>query len=360
MKTGKLLASGLIAAVAVAVALVFASPGSAQAPTISAGSLGMDVGAQGTVDVQALDIAAPGLGAWTIDVTYDPAVVSVLSCTSTVMICNHLVPNAPNTVRVVGFAAGGLVGDTTLATIAIQCGASAGSSPLSVTVVDFLDATLGAPAPITATVVNGSVTCSVPTPVLMADVRSMDVGAQSTITVAALGIPAPGLGSWTVDVTYDPAVIEMVAGSCIAITGTCDETFAPGTVRVAGSDVAGKVGDITLATMSVRCNSAGSSPLGLTAVEFLDATPGAPAPITPLFMDGSVTCTALPAAPSDSGAAAPVLAEEAAPAVALPSGGGLPPASGDDAFPWAYLLIGAGALALLGSGALALRARQQR
>jgi hypothetical protein len=194
-------------------------------------------------------------------------------------------------------------------------------------------------------------------PTISVDSPSIDVGAQGTATVQALDIAAPGLGGWTVDVTYDPAVVSVVPGSCTGMI--CNESFAANMVRVVGFNAAGAVGTTTLAAISFQCGaSVGSSALTLTAVEFIDATIGNPQPIAATVASGSVTC-ATPA-PSAPPAPAPVLAEEAAPAVALPSGGGLPPASGGDAFPWVYLLMGAGALALLGSGALALRGRQER
>ncbi len=162
MEGSKWIGSGLIAAVAIALSLVFASAASAQAPTISVDSPSIDVGAQGTATVQAVDIAAPGLGGWTVDVTYDPAVVSVVLGSCTGMICNESF--APNMVRVVGFNATGAVGTTTLAAISFQCGASVGSSALTLTAVEFIDATIGNPQPIAATVASGSVTCATPAP----------------------------------------------------------------------------------------------------------------------------------------------------------------------------------------------------
>lgn len=47
-------------------------------------------------------------------------------------------------------------------------------------------------------------------------------------------------------------------------------------------------------------------------------------------------------------------------AAAVPSAGGAPPASGDGASAWSYLLIAAGSLALLGCSTLALGLRRQR
>ncbi len=155
----KWLGSGLIALVALAMSLVSYSLVSAQASTVSVGSASLDTGKQASVDVQAAGIPAPGLGGWTVDITYDPAMVTVAGCSSAGGLCNP--EFAPTMVRVVGFDANGLVGDATLATIDGQC-ASTGSSSLKLTVVDLLDATPGAPAPIEAAVQNGSVTCTQP------------------------------------------------------------------------------------------------------------------------------------------------------------------------------------------------------
>src|SRR3990172_2827968 len=100
--------------------LLPSSPASAVGPAVSIGSLEMGVEFEGKVDLKALGIADPGLGAWTIDVHYDPEVVTLLECGAEHGgICNaHFAENA---VRVTGVSAKGLDGDSFLATLFFGC-----------------------------------------------------------------------------------------------------------------------------------------------------------------------------------------------------------------------------------------------
>lgn len=154
---------GLIGAAAVVAALIGglmpSAQVSAQDETVSIGSLTMAVGEQGSVDLRALNIDPPGLGAWTIDIVYDPAVVSVVDCTPVAPggVCNPSF-NAI-TIRDVGAYATGHEGDTTLAIITFQC-ERRGSSALTLSLEMFADTTVGDPQPITAAVEDGAVTCT--------------------------------------------------------------------------------------------------------------------------------------------------------------------------------------------------------
>ena len=148
----------LLAAVALAAGLFFHAQVSAGAPTVSIGSLSKSVGEQGTVALQALDIPAPGLGAWTIDITYDPQVVSVVDCAGGLGgMCNPAY--ADGTVRVAWFSIFGEIGDSTLATITFAC-ESGGSSQLALTLETFIEANLGGSLPIDASIDDGLAICS--------------------------------------------------------------------------------------------------------------------------------------------------------------------------------------------------------
>ena len=161
-------ALALLAAVAVVAVLAGSSlsqdGAAAQGPTVRTGSITLAVGAQGDLVLDALKIAPPGLAAWTVDVTYDPAVLSVLSCSGAPFgICNGSF--APNATRATGISLGGLQGNVTLATLTVSCIAN-GASVLSITLPTFVDATPGGPQPIAAALDEGTVTCSAsqPTP----------------------------------------------------------------------------------------------------------------------------------------------------------------------------------------------------
>ena len=144
--------------------------------TASIGSGTGDVGEEISVDLEALNVTQPGLGAWTIDILYDATILSATGCGPG--ICNPcfgaLIPPPPTpcetgTVRVVGATASGRKGDSLLSTITFLCrvnGASALTIPGFGENPSFLfhDATIGAPQPIDVTIVNGSITCEPPPP----------------------------------------------------------------------------------------------------------------------------------------------------------------------------------------------------
>jgi hypothetical protein len=153
--TGMLVTLAVLAAIGGA---IIASTVSAQTVNVSVESLSASVNGQGQVRVRAHDVGAPGLGAWTVDVAYDPALVTVVSCSpGSGGICN---PNYPgNRVRVTGTSVNGLQGTVTLATITFRC-KQIGTGQLSVAVPVLADATIGGPQDIDATVQNGTVACS--------------------------------------------------------------------------------------------------------------------------------------------------------------------------------------------------------
>lgn len=153
---------GFLTGVAMFAALVvglFSVAGvAAQTPAVSVGALTTSVGLEGTVALEAHDIGPPGLGAWTIDITYDSAVASAAGCAAEHGgICN--LGFGANTIRVTGISAFGLEGDSLLATITFAC-VSVGVSELSLSLDVLADATPGAPTTIDAATNHGSVTCA--------------------------------------------------------------------------------------------------------------------------------------------------------------------------------------------------------
>lgn len=127
-------------------------------PEVSIGSLNLRPGQEGSVDLAANNIGPPGLGAWTIDVSYDSTVVAVVSChPKHGGVCNPAF--AQDIVRVTGASTKGPVGDVILASIAFR-GVKAGVSGLTPRADVLADATMGDPQDIAATVRNGSITCA--------------------------------------------------------------------------------------------------------------------------------------------------------------------------------------------------------
>lgn len=154
----KALVAGAAAALVLAAALFAATQASAQEELIMIDSTTITVGEEGAVFIDALSIGEPGLGAWTIDVSYDSTIMTAVSCTpENGSVCNPLF--AENMVRVTGATASGLEGDHTLASITFSCDAP-GTSALNLDVPLLVDATIGAPQHMDAMVQGGSVTCS--------------------------------------------------------------------------------------------------------------------------------------------------------------------------------------------------------
>jgi hypothetical protein len=121
-------------------------------------------GQSGTVSLEALSMPSPGLGAFTIDVSYDPAVVDAAGCNANPHgvldggLCS--IAYAPDVVRCVGFrASAGAVGDVSLCDITFQAiGASGTQSSLALSVVELAD-TLAQPIPVATE--NGTITIGV-------------------------------------------------------------------------------------------------------------------------------------------------------------------------------------------------------
>lgn len=133
------------------------APASAAGPSVAISSLETGVGFEGKVDLEAFKIPQPGLGAWTIDVHYNPEVVTLLDCGAEHGgICNEAF--AENAARVTGVSAFGLPGGSYLATLVFAC-KKVGSSDLGLSINVLADATVGNPQPIEAALAHGEIVC---------------------------------------------------------------------------------------------------------------------------------------------------------------------------------------------------------
>jgi len=147
----------LATAVIVGGVLLPALAGAAQG-TVRIDSAQAGVGQKADITLSARAVGAPGIGAWTIDVNYDPATVSVVECQAEQGgLCNEAF--AEGVVRVAGISLAGLVGDSDLAGISFRC-EQAGVSLLGVSIDVFSDASLGDPQQIEASVLTGTLICS--------------------------------------------------------------------------------------------------------------------------------------------------------------------------------------------------------
>lgn len=145
------------AAIALIAGIIIISQVSAQLPTVKATSATINPSATGSVELQAVDIGSPGLGAWEIGITYDSSLLTAVSCDgSQGSVCNTNF--ASNRVQIAGANAGGLEGTTVLASITFRCNRE-GSSELSIVLDEFADATTGGPRPIGPGINAGRITC---------------------------------------------------------------------------------------------------------------------------------------------------------------------------------------------------------
>ena len=183
----------IAAVIALGAVLLAASQAHAQSEAVTVGSATINPGTSNSVEVQSVNIASPGLGAWEIGITYDASVVTALSCSEpvTVSVCNANF--ASNRVQVTGASAGGLTGDTTLASITFEC-ITDGTSVLTVVIDVLADATVGSPQPISPAIQNGLITC--------ADSSGLPDGGPSTprprptaTPVVATTLPDAGTGT---------------------------------------------------------------------------------------------------------------------------------------------------------------------
>lgn len=214
--------AGVIGAVAIALlaGFVLVMQAWASSGTLAIGDGSAEPGGTGTVDLTA-NVDDEGLGAWTVDIVYDPTVVTAVEdgCTAHAAgVCN---PNYDpdnlglgDTVRLTGAVAAGLDGDAVLGTIEFLCADDEGSTDLTIVVNVFADATIGDPQDIERTVTDGSFTCEVePTPE-----PTDEVEATATTEVTDLGDVGGG-GSISSGTSIGWVILALAAIGVAGIVG---------------------------------------------------------------------------------------------------------------------------------------------
>ena len=277
----------LVAILIVLAALAFvAFPAEAGAGgVIRAGSYTAEVGEEVTVVLQAVDIPPPGLGAWTIDMMYDTAVVTATGCEAQLGgVCSLAFMD--DTVRTTGALAAGVLGSFALTMFSFRCDV-VGTSELILT-----EEVLTTAEPVqegTILLDNGSITCTEPGQDGVIRIGSYEgvVGDEVSVVLEAVDIPPPGLGAWDVDVTYDTAIVSL-AGCAPRQGGICDLERREDTVRVAGADAAGLPGTFALAEIVFACKAVGTTDLEVRLSIFGVFPIGSPEP--PGAVSGSLTC----------------------------------------------------------------------
>ncbi len=149
---------GILAVVAATVAaLILAGTAFAQDGGVSVSDGSAEDGGSGDVTVDVEDVGGEGLGAWTIDISYDNSLLTATDCSAEQGgVCNENFSD--DSVRVTGASAGGISGDTSLGSITFECDGE-GTSSLTISLSVFADATIGDPQDLSPSVSNGTFTC---------------------------------------------------------------------------------------------------------------------------------------------------------------------------------------------------------
>jgi hypothetical protein len=160
-------------AAAAAGATVVVSAAMAQEPAVGVTDGTAAPGGQGTVTIFASDVGKPGLGAWTLTLIYDPAVLAGVACEAADVGLNQCGPNydsdldtTPDAVRLAGADTNGVTGDFALATVTFECLDPTAEVDAALTLEAETFANSGPPptppADINPTVTGGTFSCAVP------------------------------------------------------------------------------------------------------------------------------------------------------------------------------------------------------
>ena len=224
-----------------------------------------DIGDTFVTEIYADGITAPGLGAWQAHITYNPAVIAYDSHTfgdalgstgrTVIPLFNGDTPGE----ILIGASTlpgpDGVTGDNLLLATITWHAIADGDSPLNLTPEDMqklLDIDNNAFSPLT--LINSHITVGVtPTPVIAAEEVIAEPGEVFDLDVTMANFTSPGIGALTFDVGYDPAVLAPTG--CTPDpdsqfdSAVCNESFAPGVVRVSLLSTTGISGDHRLATI---------------------------------------------------------------------------------------------------------------
>ena len=199
-------------AAAVPAGLVFG-----QERSVEIGSLSLNLGDEGSVELTAHNSADP-LGAWDIELSYDPTIVSVLECVPmNESICNP--QPGSGSIRVTGASATGFIGDVTLATITLRCD-SEGESPLALMLIVFGEA-IGFPPTVESS--DGNVVCNTaePTPTAAEPTPTASDAPESAATPIPV-LPETGTGSTSslgIDLGWFIAALAATGTAALATLG---------------------------------------------------------------------------------------------------------------------------------------------
>ena len=187
----------------------------------------------------------------------------------------------------------------------------------------------------------------------------VDIGGDGAVNLLVQGVDAPGLGAWSIDVSYDDEVVAAI--ECDPQNGSvCNPAFSPDTVRISGANANGIEGDVTLGTITFRCAAEDASPLSISINILADSTVGDPQAIEATLQDGGITCQDLvdpTSTPTPPGATStPVPAATSTPAAgSIPTAGSGPAFGNPDPITWIIAAFAGAGLAWLSAAVAGVR-----
>jgi len=100
---------------------------------------------------------------------------------------------------------------------------------------------------------------------LTMDSASVPPGGAAAVELNLVA-PAPGLGSYAIDITYNDSVAGIA--SCQSLLGSCNKLYGEGVIRIVGVAFAPMIGEKTLATLVFETTGGGRTTLDVQATMF--------------------------------------------------------------------------------------------
>lgn len=222
------------------------------------------------LELRALNIDAPGLGAWVIEINYEAGVGDVTGCYTGFGMGGRCNIDEDGGIRLAGATTTMVsqTGDRKLASFRFTCQEAEAITDLTVNVLVFSDHTPGAPQPIDTSITNGTVTCSEsalpkPTPTFIQkatpvfepkiSVEHVEAEAGQPFSVALQSwFGSVEISGFSLDVEYPPDLVEFL--SCVTLPGFSCVEETPGTVSFDGMAGAAMTGALLLGGITFQAS----------------------------------------------------------------------------------------------------------
>lgn len=119
---------------------------------------------------------------------------------------------------------------------------------------------------------------------------SVDVGSEGDAVVEVVYDLTPGIGAWTIDITFDTSIVSVAECDALLATAVCNPEYEDDTVRIVGASL-GIESEAVLGRITFLCDQAGESALEISVETLADGTIGDPQLLAPHLEDGTITCS---------------------------------------------------------------------